>query len=187
MIANLPKLYFILLGALPPGRSIEQHDVFFGIASSLTALKPDILEFWPEAVGKIHLDGYRAVTQIGDFSIEVVPRDSDLTSDWKLFFINLGGYKPGEIEEFHYKCLIVANSKAEAIKQAKESTFYKHTGFNGAVSHIDDKYGVDVDDVFEMEEALAEKFLNQYKLFINPRKGVPEDSLNIGYFKFDKL
>jgi hypothetical protein len=31
------KLYLLLLGAEAPGRSIQQHDYFFGIADSLKA------------------------------------------------------------------------------------------------------------------------------------------------------
>ena len=55
--------------------------------------------------------------------------------------------KENEFEEYHYKVLTVAQNKAEVIKKAKATSFYKHCGFKGATSHIDDKYGVDVDDI----------------------------------------
>jgi hypothetical protein len=48
-----PKLFMLLLGCKPLGRNTEQHDIFFGIADSLPELKPEILNFWPEAQGKI--------------------------------------------------------------------------------------------------------------------------------------
>lgn len=181
------KLFFVLLGALPKGRKIEQHDVFFGIASKIGDLKSEIENFWPEAVGKIHLDAYREVTQIDSFAIKVLPRSEAVESDYKLFFINLGGYKPGDMEEYHYKCLIIAKTKADAIKEAKNTAFYKHTGFEGATSHIDDKYGVDVDDIFQVEEALSATFLEEYQIYIEPTTEAVQDQHFIGYFKLDKL
>jgi hypothetical protein len=33
---------------------------------------------------------------------------------------------------------------------AQNRPFFQHTGFPGANAHIDDKYGVDVDDVYEL-------------------------------------
>ncbi len=181
------KLFFVLLGALPKGRRIEQHDVFFGVAGNIKDLIPEMEEFWPEAVGKLHLDAYREVNQVGNYSVRVFPRSEKLTSDYRLFFINLGGYKPGEFEEYHYKCLMVAKSKAEAIKEAKETAFYKHTGFEGAVSHIDDKYGIDVDDVFEIEDVLSPQILEKYQLFLEYNPAHTNDEMHIGYFKLDKL
>jgi len=48
--------------------------------------------------------------------------------------------------------IVAAGDKGEAVKQAKNTAFYKHTGFKGADSHIDKKYGVDVDDFFEIAD-----------------------------------
>ena len=36
---------------------------------------------------------------------------------------------------------------AEAIRRAKTTTFFKEKDFKGAHSHIDDQFGVDVDDI----------------------------------------
>jgi hypothetical protein len=59
-MSNL-KIYMILLGCKPPGRNTEQHDLFFGIGRSLSDVKGDILDFWTEAGGKIHIDAWREV------------------------------------------------------------------------------------------------------------------------------
>ena len=45
------NLFMVLLGCKPPGRHIEQHDIFFGIAKSLSDLKADMQAFWPDSVG----------------------------------------------------------------------------------------------------------------------------------------
>ena len=44
------------------------------------------------------------------------------------------------------------------IKVAKATTFYKHFSFEGATSHIDDKYGIDVDDIYNVNDILAPIF-----------------------------
>jgi len=183
------KLYMILLGATPPGRTIEQHDIFFGIASDLKSLVPDIICYWPEADGRIHIDGWQEVQYAGSYEVHVRDRAAQgvPADDVKLFFINLGGYKPGEFEEYHYKMVMAAKNKAEAIKLAKETAFYKHTGFKGAESHVDDKFGVDVDDAYQIEEILSSKFKEKYRIDLVKREGKGENKLNIGYFILNKL
>jgi hypothetical protein len=182
-----PKLFMVLLGCKPPGRHTEQHDVFFGIAEQLRDLIPDFKLFWPEAKGKLHVDGWREVQYVNGYRVELVPREQALPQTIKLFFINLGGYKPGEFEEFHYKMLVAAPSKAEAVRYAKQTAFFKHTGFKGANAHIDDQYGVDVDDVVEVEEILPAAVREQYALQYEELNGLSADHMYLGYYKLSML
>lgn len=181
-----PRLFMVVLGATPNRRLTEQHDVFFGIAQSLGELVPQMIAFWPEADGKIHIDSWREVTAVDGYVIEVVPKN-EKSNDKQLFFLNLGGYKPGDLEEYHYKILSVANDMASAVRQSKSSAFYKHFGFKGAESHVDDKYGVDVDDLHNVNDILADVFRQQYALQITPSGNLSEDELHIGYLKISKL
>jgi hypothetical protein len=183
-----PKLFMILLGCKPAGRLTEQHDIFFTIGNSLADVKTDIADFWPEAKGKIHIDAWREVTTVDGYSLKIMPvADQVHANPKKLFFINLGGYKRGEFDELHYKVLIVADTTAEASRLAKETAFYRHTGFEGAVSHIDDKYGVDVDDVFEIAEALPASIKSRFCIQLNQSKDISEDQLNLGYLPLSKV
>lgn len=182
------KLFMILLGCKPNGRNIEQHDLFFGIGTSLSEIKNDLIEFWNEANGKIHIDGWREVNWIDGYEIGVTDKqDSTESNHEKLFFINLGGYKQNEFEEYHYKMLTVAADKGVAIQKAKQTAFYKHTGFEGAVSHIDDKYGIDVDDIYEIEDILPAQLKEKYSIQIRKATTEMEDELHLGYLKIDKL
>lgn len=180
------KLYLLILGCRPKGRNTEQHDTFFGIADSLSDLLPQIESFWPDG-GKIHIDSWREVTAVDNFSIRVASKSEEST-DSKLFFLNLGGYKPDDLEEYHYKLLVVANTKSDAIQAAKQTAFYLHTGFKGATSHIDDKYGVDVDDIYEIKEILPADLKNQYSLVIENTSAIlPKDEWHIGYVTLKSL
>src|SRR5215831_12770775 len=139
---NTPKLYMIIIGCKPAGRFTEQHDVFFGIGNSLRELVPQMNAFWKEANGDIHIDAWREIATVDNYFVYIAERHecNDLSERIKLFFINLGGYKKNEFEEYHYKVVTAAKDKVEAIRKSKQTAFYKHCGFRGAESHIDDKY-----------------------------------------------
>lgn len=180
----------VLLGAELQTRNTEQHDIFFGIGSELKDLLHDMIEFWPEAGKKLHIDGWREVTVVNGFRISVINRDSKneaVNADARLFFINLGGYKENEFEEYHYKIIVAAKEKGEAIQMAKKTAFYQHTGFKGADSHIDDKFGVDVDDIYEIKDILPPKLKQLYSITLEPSTNDKEDEIHLGYVKLSKL
>ena len=182
------KLLMVLIGCKPLGRHTEQHDVFFGIANELKELIPAFEKFWPEAKGNMHIDGYREIKQVNGFNISIVPKtDQVLDQTAKLFFINLGGYKKNEFEEFHYKMVVASENKAEAINYSKQSAFFKHTHFDGANSHIDDKYGIDVDDLYQIEDILDPESTSKFSIVLSRSNELKEDALHLGYFKISAL
>lgn len=156
-------LFMVQLGGRPKGRLIEQHDIFFGVANQVSELIEDVNQHWPEVKNKWHIDSYRAISKVDNYAIKLVESSNQAQSanDLKLFFINLGGYQRGSFEEFHYKLLIIAATQADAIKQAKQSEFYKaftykdkESPFNAA-SHIDDKFEVDIDDIYNVNDLIS--------------------------------
>lgn len=180
------KLFMFLLGCKPKGRHIEQHDVFFTIGKDLKDLVPQIKDFWKGA-GSIHIDAWRTITFVEDYEISVKEKRNKISSTTKLFFINLGGYKPGEFEEYHYRMIIPALDKSEAIKKSKSSAFYQHTGFKGAASHIDDKYGIDVDDIYAIEDILPIAIKSKYNIAVSKTIHQQKDQWHIGYTNLSKL
>ncbi|MBD8080995.1 DUF1543 domain-containing protein [Chryseobacterium caseinilyticum] len=181
------KLFYIILGATPKGRNIEQHDVFFGIAETLKDLVPAMKDFWPEAKGKIHIDAYQEVKFADGFEVKIVEKGSEISEN-QLYFINLGGYKKGYFEEFHEQHLMVGISMAEIVKKARQTKFYKTMGFEGAVSHIDDKHGVDIDDIFNVNDILPDKMKEKYSIvLVKSEEENQENVMGLGYFKIDKL
>ncbi len=183
------KLFMVLLGANPPGRNVEQHDYFFGIARNLKELIPAIKAFWPEAVNTLHLDGWREVTQVDGYQINVVVKEETTTESLeKLFFINLGGYQSGKLEEQHYTVLSVHEDRKDAMLESKKTVFFRtNTLKGGAGSHIDEKYGIDVDDAYRIEDILSDEYKEQYSIHIAKATAVKEDIIHLGYFKLDKI
>lgn len=184
----LPKLFMVLLGCTPKGRHTEQHDIFFGIAHSLAELKPAMQQFWPGT--QLHIDAWREVTNVDGHKIEVVPKSETNKNTHQLFFLNLGGYKQNEFDEFHYKMLVVATDKGKAVKAATQTAFYKHVSLPGnGTSHIDDRYGVDVDDIFAIKDILPKDKKAQFSLSISNTidNSLWEDELHLGYIKWGAL
>ncbi|MBL7919055.1 MAG: DUF1543 domain-containing protein [Bacteroidia bacterium] len=187
----------LLLGCRPAGRLTEQHDIYFGIATELKDLIPHIKNSWPEAKGNIHIDAWREVTKVSDYRVIIIKRplpsigfdslSDEKVSEEKLFFINLGGYKVEEFDEFHYKLLAIAKTSGEAIKKAKQTAFYKHAGFKGAASHIDDKYGIDIDDIHNVKEILSSHFKELYSIEIKEEKRKEEDKMHLGYLPLKNI
>ena len=193
----MPTLFMVQLGGRPKGRLIEQHDIFFGVANQVSELVDDINHHWPEVKNKWHIDSYRAITKVGNHTVKLIESNNQTANDngLKLFFINLGGYQQGSFEEFHHKLLIVAATQAEAIKQAKQSTFYKELTFKdkdtpfNAASHIDDKFQVDIDDIYDVNDLVS-----NIQILIEPTihnshelANADEDKEYVGYLSIKNL
>jgi hypothetical protein len=105
-----------------------------------------------------------------------------------VIFVRLDRLKENEFEERHYKLLTIAENLAAASKVARASALYKHCGFKGATSHIDDKYGIDIDDIYTVDDILSDAFKEKYSLKITKwETALKEDELHIGYLKLEKI
>lgn len=181
----------LLLGSKAPQRNVEQHDFYFGIARNLKDLVPDIKAFWPEAGNSIHLDGWREVNTVDGYQVNItLKEDAQPINGSKLFFINLGGYQSGKLEEQHYTVLGVYEDKAQATQSAKKTIFFKEQsakGVKGANSHIDEKYGIDVDDVYRIEDILSAGQKEKFQIELIATENLTEDQIHLGYVTMDKL
>jgi hypothetical protein len=188
------KLFMVLLGCRPKGRHTEQHDIFFGVGYELKDLVKEIKQFWPEAKGNIHIDAWREITSVDGYAINVTEIAMEVKSKntKKLFFINLGGYKENEFDEYHYTLLVVADNKFSAAAKARQTAFYKHTSLTDsdihykAISHIDDRYGIDVDELYDIKDILPHGVKEKYSIQI-ATGATRTDACYLGYMKLNEL
>ncbi len=219
------KLFMLKIGARPQGRLIEQHDVMFVIANSLSETIESVNQHWPAVKNNWHLDAWREVKRVGDYQIllstdslskdglskDGVSKDNALADNIfaedrvdnkldnhgkQLYFVNLGGYLPGQFEEFHYKTLVVAETLGKATAQVKKTAFYQDYTFDNidtaksgvATSHVDDKHQLDLDDI----HCVADLLPNDVALTIQPlteheKNQLPDDALHIGYLSLKQI
>ncbi len=182
----------VLLGSKPSNRTVEQHDYFFGIAASLQELVPQMMDFWPEAGSSLHIDGWREVTHVERYSVRIIPKNDPKGAGKgkRLFFVNLGGYQSGKLEEQHYTLLTVQDDRKGAIKTSTTTDFFKASSIasvKSASAHIDEKYGIDVDDIYRIDDILLEEVRARYNVELTPSDEAHQDQIHLGYYKLDKL
>ncbi len=204
------KLFMLKIGARPQGRLIEQHDVMFVIANSLSETIESVNQHWPAVKNNWHLDAWREVKRVGDYQILLSKDnaladniladdrvDNKLDSQGKqLYFVNLGGYLPGQFEEFHYKTLVVAETLGKATAQVKKTAFYQDYTFDNvdtaisgvATSHVDDKHQLDLDDIHCVADLLPKDVaLTIQPLTEDEKNQLPDDALHIGYLSLKQI
>ena len=214
------KLFMLKIGARPQGRLIEQHDVMFVIANSLSETIESVNQHWPAVKNNWHLDAWREVKRVGDYQILLSKEslskdglskdnaladniladdreDNKLDSQGKqLYFVNLGGYLPGQFEEFHYKTLVVAETLGKATAQVKKTAFYQDYTFDNvdtaksgvATSHVDDKHQLDLDDIHCVADLLPNDVALTIQPLTEPEKNqLPYDALHIGYLSLKQI
>ena len=219
------KLFMLKIGARPQGRLIEQHDVMFVIANSLSETIESVNQHWPAVKNNWHLDAWREVKRVGDCQI-LLSKNSLSKDGWskdnaladkmladnifaedrvdnkldnqgkQLYFVNLGGYLPGQFEEFHYNTLVIAETLGKATAQVKKTAFYQDYTFDNvdtaksgvATSHVDDKHQLDLDDIHCVADLLPNDVALTIQPLTEPEKNqLPYDALHIGYLSLKQI
>lgn len=130
-------LFVVLLGGKHPASKIEVHDVVFASGEQLQDTYPQLARQWFGARKGLHVDAWMTVDGVDDYQVRL----SDIQpgpDDPRLFFINLGGYEPGEFGEAHRYLLVVARDAAEAKRKGKAQA-----GAQWDKPHTDNLYDVD--------------------------------------------
>lgn len=117
-IGKSTVLFVVMLGGKHPKAKIEVHDVVFACGDSLEQIYPQLRQQWFGTQTGLHIDSWLAVDGVADYQVrltDVAPG----AGEPRLFFINLGGYHPGQFGEDHLYLLVVANDKISAKQQGK--------------------------------------------------------------------
>jgi Domain of Unknown Function (DUF1543) len=133
---------------------------------------------------KVHIDAWTKVQYVDGYKVSIVPKTTaHAVVEQKLYFINLGGYKENEFEEYHKKLFVVATRVSEALEKVRSHSFMKEyspecLGPAGG-AHLDDQYkiGFEADDVVCVSEAIG----NDYHLLLEAVESHPADQLMVGY------
>lgn len=154
-----PKLFLLVIGGTPKGRNVEQHDVLFTVAETLEKTFDAVKKHWNT---KVHIDSYMMVEQVDGYQVKISSGKQKTKSDMKLIFINLGGYKKNDLEEYHKKLVVAAKSIPDARKIVQQDVFFRQCDdLKNAPPHIDDKMelmGFDVDDVLIVDTAIQPEY-----------------------------
>jgi hypothetical protein len=139
----MQTLFLFYLGGIAPGANIEIHDVQFAACNQPEDAFPLLVERWFGTKESLHVDAYAKIEWADGYDVLLLPQPNPAAE--RLYFINLGGYIPGELQEAHSFSLFVAKDEQEAKARAKRSLL---TDVNS--QHRDNQ--MDVDDCLLLSE-----------------------------------
>ncbi len=115
------NLYLVVLGGKIPGGHVEIHDVRWVAGETIESTIPNLKLQWVGNSAGLHIDSFKLIRFVDGYEIKLVPK-SEFDSNEKnnLWFINLGGYKEGEMFEQHHLTLVVAPSIQSAKQKARK-------------------------------------------------------------------
>jgi len=131
------KLFAVYLGGRAQGCNTELHDMVFVTGPTIEATYEQLLDRWFGLPRRLHLDAWAELDVVDGYAVSLSAEPDPGAQ--RLFFVNLGAYRPGELSEVHANGFLVAASREEAKRRAKA------TLLKGPVAelHTDDLYDVD--------------------------------------------
>ncbi len=110
----------MVLGGRTARSHIELHDVRFVVGRCIDDTLNELRHQWFGQRQGLHLDAWMAVHAIDGWTVRVRPLEpgADLRPE-RLWFVNLGGYRPDALAELHHFGLVVARSPQAAKAAAK--------------------------------------------------------------------
>lgn len=111
-------LFLAVLGGRTPRSHIELHDVRFVAGCSIDDTLPELRRQWFGSRQGLHLDAWMAVRAIDGWAVGV-GREPPEPRPERLWFVNLGAYRPDSLAELHQFGLVVARTSQAAKSAAK--------------------------------------------------------------------
>jgi len=142
------KLFAVYLGGRAPKANTELHDIVFVTGARIEDAYGQMLDKWFGTPQSLHMDGYLELDVVDGYRVSLSPTpDADMTR--KLFFVNLGAYKPGIFAELHAVGFYVAAHGTQAKQRARAELLSS----DEREIHVDDLY--DVDDCIAIDKVNA--------------------------------
>ena len=139
--ANGMKLFAVFLGGRALRCNTELHDVVFAIGERIEETYEQLMDLWFGTPKGLHIDSWLELNSVDGYAIKL--SSAAPTSNKRLYFVNLGAYRPGEFTELHANAFIVATDEKEVKARAKSELL---VGMSSV--HTDDLY--EVDDCIEV-------------------------------------
>lgn len=160
-----------VLGGTAPGAKTELHDVAFAVGDSLEAVHDQLLDGWFGDPRGLHVDAWCFLDSVEGYRVQLsrTPADNGL----HLYFINIGGYRPGVFAEHHAWGFFGAPNKAEAKQRAKWTLLQGHVETHK-------------DDLHEIDDCLQVARVGAWHVHLTPDANATDPQVSNGYFPLPK-
>lgn len=165
------RLIACVLGGSAPGARTELHDVAFAVGTSLEAVHDQLLDGWFGAPRGLHVDAWCFLDSVSGYRVALQPTPSE--NGLSLYFINIGGYRPGVFGEGHAWGFFGATDKAEAKRRAKLRLLQDHGQLHK-------------DDLFDIDDCLQVARIRGWHVHLEPDDRAADPAVSNGYFPLSK-
>ena len=117
-VAAVPQLFLVVFGGRTATSHIELHYVRFVACASIDDTLQELRRQWFGRREGLHLDSFMAVRAIDGWAVSL-RREPAAPRPERLWFVNLGAYRPDSLAELHHFGLVVARSPQAAKAAAK--------------------------------------------------------------------
>lgn len=164
-----PSLFVVMLGGRAPGCRIELHDVAFAVGHELADTHEQLLDQWFGQARGLHVDAWMKVDQLPGYRVSLRPEPPDAEPSARLYFVNIGGYQPGDLAEQHGYLVLAASGKAQAKSRSKRLLLQ---GFES----------VHKDDLYEVDDLLSIERVGDWHVHLIPTPDSADPQVVNGYF-----
>lgn len=163
----MTRLIACVLGGTAPGARTELHDVACAAGDSLEAVHDQLLASWFGDPRGLHVDAWCFIDSVDGYRVQLAhaPANNGL----HLYFINIGGYRPGEFGERHAWGFFGAANKAAAKARAKATLLQGHES-------------VHKDDLHDVDDCLQVTHVGDWHVHLTPDSTATDPAITNGYF-----
>ena len=165
------RLIACVLGGTAPGAKTELHDVAFAVGESLEAVHEQLLGQWFGDPRGLHVDAWCFLDSVAGYRVQLSRTPS--RNGLHLYFINIGGYRPGVFGEHHAWGFFGAPNKAEAKARAKRTLLQGHASIHK-------------DDLHEIDDCLRVARIGAWHVHLTPDTNAGDPQITNGYFPLPK-
>ncbi len=164
----MPRLFAVVLGGnCAPRSNTELHDVVVVVGESLEDTHADLIASWFGTPEGLHIDGWAELACVDGHRVHL-RREPAPAGGPRLYFVNLGGYRPAELQEAHGNQFVVAASPREARERVKAALLRDHRE-------------VHTDDLHEVDPMLARGAAAGWHVWLEPTGEACEPQVHNGY------
>ena len=111
------RLFAVMLGGTAARANTELHDVVFACGAAIEDTWEQLLDLWFGAPDGLHVDSWAALDQVDGHRVTLRPEPAAGAA--RLWFINLGAYRPQHFGELHAVTFLVGDDAAVIKERAK--------------------------------------------------------------------
>src|SRR5690625_2233875 len=131
------RLIACVLGGAAPGARTELHDVAFAVGPDLEAVHEQLLDGWFGDPHGLHVDAWAFLDSVEGYRVRLARTPP--ANGLRLYFINIGGYRPGEFGEQHAWGFFGGSGAGEVQARAKQRLLEGRTEIHKDTLHaVDD-------------------------------------------------